>query len=232
MGGGEEMNEQEQGRVHLTLGDVLDAYVTAVPHPDRTYLQEWIGKYPEFEDELTRFTMDWIAMEWAPRPSDVPPEQTLVLRGASVVQGLLQRLDQEGARDRTVAPITNLVDEAKRQGLTALTLADGADLSLAIIRKFDRRLFKASSVPVLAMQRLAHALGRGLADIEDYLRRQPVMAAGARYKSAQTPALRELEDFFQAVRDDPTLSEERRRFWLSLAPPHTRQDLGLDELLD
>jgi len=228
------MNEQEQGRVHLTLDDVLDAYVTAVPHPDRTHLQEWIGKYPEFGDELTQFTMDWIAMEWAPRPSDVPPEQTLVLRGASVVQGLLQRLDQKGVRDRTVAPIAiqSIVDEAKRQGLTAVALADGADLNLALIRKFDRRLFKASSVPVLAIQRLAHALGRALADIEDYLRRQQVMAAGARYKSAQTPALSELEDFFQAVHDDPTLSEERRQFWLSLAPPHTRQDLGLDELLD
>ena len=41
------------------LNDILDAYAASTPGPDFETLKEWVNRYPEFEVELTEFTIDW-----------------------------------------------------------------------------------------------------------------------------------------------------------------------------
>ena len=75
-----------------TLEDVLDAYVASDVGPNSP-LDEWLWRYPEFEREIIEFAASWSLMKWLPPAPDAEEvdEETLVLRGMSVVQNLLHR---------------------------------------------------------------------------------------------------------------------------------------------
>jgi hypothetical protein len=67
---------------------------------------------------------------------------------------------------------------------------------------------------------LAQALQRKLGEITEYVRRPPTFAVDAQHRAKQAPSLPTVqEDFFDAVRNDLTLSEERRQQLLALARP-------------
>ena len=55
----------------LPLEEVLDEYVMAVGQPSHPALVEWVARYPQYTDELTRFTVEWARVEHAP---DAPAE--------------------------------------------------------------------------------------------------------------------------------------------------------------
>lgn len=49
----------------MDLDDVLNEYVSAFPNraPNHSEMMEWIKKFPEFEPEITEFTVSWEVMD-------------------------------------------------------------------------------------------------------------------------------------------------------------------------
>lgn len=199
-----------------TVDDVLNAYVVSYAEPSYKALAEWVQRYPHFERELTEFTVAWSLKETLPpieEPAEVD-EDTLVLRGMSVVQGILNKEEWSSADKQTL--FAGLLKEGKARGLSIHRLAEDTRLSAALVRKLDRRLIVFASIPTKAIVALAQAVARGKEEVADYLHGQPVFPEGASYKAEEVPELSGTEDFFEAVRTDETLPEEWRRDWLSL----------------
>ncbi len=80
----------KQPSERMTLEDVLNAYVDLTSDPSPALLAEWIHLYPQYEQELREFTVSWSLMETLPPPSkhENIDEDTLVLRGISIVEGI------------------------------------------------------------------------------------------------------------------------------------------------
>lgn len=198
------------------LEDILDAFVASGTDPNSASLAEWIHRYPEYARELTEFAASWSLMKWLPPSPDAEDveEETLVLRGMSVVQNLMHRQEQEQA----TAPISSLLEEGGARGLAPRQLARAAGLGDTLLRKLDRRLIRFGSIPGEAIEALAAATQRGADSVALYLQQDPTFAAAAQHRAEQAPQLAEPEDFFDAVRSDPTMTEEQRARWLALTP--------------
>ncbi len=214
--------EREHDR--QTLEDVIDAYVEAVGEPGRDALTAWIRRYPHFERELTEFTVQWsLAEQLPPSRGTRADDERLILRGMSVVQGLLrERCARRPASAADARPIAWLVEEGARVGLKLRPLAAAVGLSTALVRQLDRRLVRFASIPGEAIEVLAGALRRTPDAIARSLDGTPRPVAAAQYRADEAPALAEPQDFFAAVRADTSLSDEQRARWLALAPAGDR----------
>lgn len=205
-----------------TLDDVLDAYVDAVALPSHPALLEWIRRYPQYERELTAFTVNWSRIEHSHLVTDVAEtdEDTLVLRGMSIVQNLLhaQRTLNRESEQAEVPAIAGLLREGNRLGLKLPSLAAAVGLTPALVREIDRRLIALASIPREAIEAFAQALRCAPQAVERYLKGTPKFAAGAQYRADEAPVLAEQRDFFVAVREDSSMSPEQKARWLALAP--------------
>jgi hypothetical protein len=207
------------------LEDVLDAYVAEVETPSSATLAEWIQRYPHYERELTEFTVAWCQMQsLSPAEGTEPDEddEALLRHGMNIVQNLLQKQSMQppsqtqGKHDA----FAGLLAQGRSSGLSSLAqLADCVELSAALVRKLDRRLIRYTSIPLQLIETFARILRRDVVTIARYLNGTPTLITGASYKAEQAPGLTGQQDFFEAVRHDPELSEERRQQWLSLAQP-------------
>jgi transcriptional regulator with XRE-family HTH domain len=217
------------------LQDVLDAYMASTSKPDIAALAEWIRRFPEYEQELTAFTVSWSLTETLP-PAQAVQDTTsedLLHRGRAIVGSILSEGSAStiaasmppSARETTtdhgsaVAPIAGLVAEARARGLSANEVAEAAGLSLVLLRLLDRRLIRFASIPREVIDALAQALGREAAVVGQYLQGTATLAQGTSYYAVRPPALAQQQDFFDAVRGDPDLSEDERARWLALEPP-------------
>jgi len=73
--------------------DVLDAFVASAAGPGGADLATWIGRFPDYEQELTRCATSWRlvqAMATGPDPSG-PTDDILVGRGMEIVGELLRQ---------------------------------------------------------------------------------------------------------------------------------------------
>lgn len=202
------------------LDNILDAYVTEVETPNLEVLKEWIRKYPQYQRELTDFTIAWIQMEeLLPINRDKTDHDTLVLRAMSVVQNLYRIGEQKSVPSQSAKnPIEKLVAEAETQGFSQDQFAAQLKLSVGLLWKLDRRLIKYSSIPVELIENIAGALRRGLQIVAEYFQSSPTLATNARYKAKQQPHVSEPTNFFDEVRSDTELSNENRAYWLELEP--------------
>lgn len=238
-----------------TLDDVIEAYVMSDGGPSVASLAEWIRQYPQFQEELTSLTAQWGLATHLPdvESKDETDEETLVLRGMSVVHSLLygdqhtsavepdhamsgpQTADlsatyysegpSAGSMVAENTPIRGLLIEGKRYGVTPDAFADDTGLSVPLLRKLDRRVIRADSIPREVSQRLARVVRRNLPVLLNYSRLEPQFAQGSQHRASQAPSLpAKLQDFFDAVRTDPELSEERRAALLALATPGPPQE--------
>jgi transcriptional regulator with XRE-family HTH domain len=199
------------------LEDVLDEYVLAVQQPNQAALVEWVARYPQYEDELTNFTVEWARVEHAP---DAPAESPALVEAAAErhmamlrERGLLYAVD--GA-----AALAGLVEEAEANGLTKKQLAERAGLTVPLLTKLDRRLIRFASIPGEVVSRIAAALDAQADAVAAYLQGGPRLAQAVSYKAEEAPTLPEPQDFVDAVRDDPVLTPEQRAELLSLASDH------------
>lgn len=195
------------------LEDVLDAYVASDVDPNSA-LDEWIRRYPEYEQELTEFAVSWSLMKSLPPAPDAEEvdENTLVLRGMSIVQNLLHEQSRESASESFV-PFENLIAEGRAHGLEPYQLAQKAKLGDSLLRKLDRRLIRFASIPQDAINNLSNAIQSTPASVATYLQQSPTLVAAMEHRSEQAPELNEQEDFFDAVRADPTISREDAAHW-------------------
>ncbi len=198
------------------LEDILDAYVASGVGPNSP-LDEWIRLYPEFERELIEFAASWSLMKWLPPAlnAEEVDEETLVLRGMSVVQNLLHRQSAESASG-AAAPFESLIGVGRERGFEPRRLAHAVGLGDSLLRKLDRRLIAFASLPQEMISRLAQVVQRESTSITAYLQQAPALGATTEHRSEQAPILMELEDFFDAVRADPTISREHAEHWFAL----------------
>ena len=198
------------------LEDVLDAYVASADGPAAS-LDDWIRRYPQYEQELTEFAISWSMMESLPSEPDTEEVSvdTLVLRGMSVVQNLLHGQSLK-TTSVSVPPFESLLSEGRVQGLEPRQFAQASRLGVSLLRKLDRRLIRYASIPRDAIRGLADALRSDEASVSTYLRLGPALAPTTEHRSEQAPALTEPEDFFDAVRADPTISPGDAAHWLEI----------------
>ena len=201
------------------LEDVLNAYVASDDGPDAS-LDDWIRRYPQYEQELTEFAISWSLMESLPPEPDTEEVglATLVLRGMSVVQNLLHSQSSESA-SVSVRSFESLIAEGRVNGLEPRQLAQISRLGVSLLRKLDRRLIRYASIPRAAIRGLAEAIRSDEASVSAYLQQSPALAAATEHRSEQAPALAEPEDFFDAVRADPTISPGDAAHWLEIQRP-------------
>ena len=198
------------------LENVFDAYVAADDELGGS-LEEWIQNYPEYEQEITGFAISWTLMNSLPPAPIVEgvEEDTLVLRGMSIVQNLLHdKLPQAGSE---IHPqFDSLLSEGRARGLSPGKLASQIGMGAGLLRKLDRRLIRRNSIPRKAIEAIAEAIQHSTSNVDAYLQQGPVLIASTEHRAEQTPTLSEPEDFFDAVRSDPTMSQEHAERWLAL----------------
>jgi hypothetical protein len=113
-------------------------------------------------------------------------------------------------------PISGLFAEGKARGMTNFQLADAVDLSITLIAQLDRRLIDFRTIPGQVIQDLARVLQRGAEIVSQYLQGPPLIPSHAEFKAEQTPRVKPVEDFFDAVRQDRSISESRRQRLLDM----------------
>jgi hypothetical protein len=200
------------------LEAVLEAYVASADDPNHASLVEWIRRYPHYERELTEVAVAWSQMERlppAPRARELETD-ILVLRGMSIFQNVRHRQMAERGEEQS---IDGIVATASQRGLSIDKLADLLELTVALVRKVDLRRFAYVRLPNQLKDAVASVLDCTRAVVERYLQGPPRFARGVRHKADQAPSPPAQEDFFDAVRRDPDLTEDRRRRWLDLEPP-------------
>lgn len=147
--------------------------------------------------------------EGAVRPAPTPPSV-----------GELRSATEPDAAEPAASSISGLLQEARRRGSDADTLAVRLGLSVGILTKLDRRLIAAASIPMRILEGIADALDRRLSDVVAYARLPPRFGVGVQHRASQAPELpRTQEDFFDAVRNDPELDTVRRDSLLTLPRP-------------
>jgi hypothetical protein len=101
------------------LEDVLDAYMASTSKPDIAALAELIRRFPEYEQELTAFTVSWSLTETLP-PTQTVQETTsedLLDRGRAIVGRILS--EGTGSRSAARMPPSALGIKAARKPLSA-----------------------------------------------------------------------------------------------------------------
>ena len=201
------------------LEDVLDAYVASGADPNDP-LDEWIRLYPEYERELIEFAVSWSLMKSLPPAPDAEEvdEDTLVLRGMSVVQNLLHAQSLEPVSG-PVVPFASLVEEGRARGFKPRQLAQEVELGDSVLRKLDRRLIRYASIPKKLIESLAKVIQSETTRVAAYLQQSPTLVTTMEHRSEQAPVLTDQEDFFDAVRADPTIKREHAARWLELERP-------------
>lgn len=203
----------------VILEDVLNEYVASSAEPNKEILEEWLHHYPQYEQELLDFTISWSLMEQLPPypTKDEVDEETLVLRGMSIVQNLLHQRKIQDASDNKML-ITSLLEEGSKHGLGIPKLAELSRLSSTLIRKLDLRRILYTSIPDQAIHNIARVIQCSYPTVAHYLQGKP-KPMKALYKAQSRPTSSEQqEDFFDAVKNDFSMDEETRQYWLSLKP--------------
>lgn len=203
------MNQQAE-REHLE--DVLHAYLAAASNPDYATLNEWVHRYPYYEQELTEFTVARNLMHALPEPVVTEQEEAeLINFGKSIIASHL------GAAHKTqqvATPLTSLIAAGNVVGLKLQDIASQMHLSPVIVRKLDRRLFQFVGLPGEVIEQLGQVLKQETRAIATYLQQPPTLAKGASYRSEHAPELAAAEDFGEAIKNDISLSQEDREYWL------------------
>jgi len=154
---------------------------------------------------------DWSPVESRPAASPLRPSTPISPTPRESAEASVD------ASARLSSPIKGLLAEGARCGLTPDALADQTGLSVSLLAKLERRVILADSIPRVVIERIAGAVGRDVPTVVDYSRLAPGFAYGAKHRSDKAPTLpRELEDFFDAVRNDPELTDEQRAALLAL----------------
>lgn len=204
-----------QEREREQLEDVLHAYQEAAPDLSYATLNEWIRRYPYYEQELTEFTVVHNLLQTLPEPVvSEQAEAELLTFGRGVIRSLLSK---SPIQEQAASPLSSLLTAGSLIELSLQDIVKRSRLSVALVRKLDRRLIRFSTLPQEVIEILAQVLKQEASAIAEYLQLPPTLATGASYRSEQTPQLAEPEDFVTAVTNDRTISQEDRDYLLKKA---------------
>ena len=215
----------------ITLDDVLDFYLASSEQPGEDTLEEWIARFPQYENELREFAAYLKIDAGIPDPEYTEEEEeTLAARAVSIVQNFLYEQRHKNDPDEDCASaegeeeaITGILDEIDRQHSTIEAVAEKTGLSEGIIWMLDRRQVRYETNRLKAIEGIAFVLGKLTLTIKRYLRR-PMRATSSHYKAEQAPEAQEMYDFSELVQIDEDLSEEQKEYWLSQPPIGSEED--------
>ena len=198
-----------------SLDQVIDAYLSVSIKPNRETLDDWIQWFPEYENELTDFTITWNEIE-NPRFSlqAQSDENLFVAIGKRLAREAFYSEDIKLV-DNPKQTIQSILNEGRSLGISPKQLSDQLDLSISLIRKIDLRYILFETIPIFFIENLSETIKRNVREIAQYLSEGPLILENARFKSSHAPKLPEQRNFFDEVRRDPTLKEEQRENWLS-----------------
>ena len=131
--------------------------------------------------------------------------------------GAVDRFERTSASPKaaTTALAQGLVAKAAQLGMNVMRLADITELSPVLITMFDRRLIRLGSIPAQVLARISSALNSSAEEVAAYFTGQALFPAGE-FKADRAPTLPDQQEFFEAVRRDPSIGEERKRKLLDL----------------
>src|SRR5205814_2330728 len=121
----------------------------STPQPTHANLIEWIRKYPQFEKELTEFTVSWSVMETLPEPEepDKNLEDSLMLKGVSLIQNLLYEMEQEQKASKgEVRRFRGISNERQKANLSLKKTAEDLRLSPGLTTKLDQGYIQPASI--------------------------------------------------------------------------------------
>lgn len=174
---------------------------------DRGLLQDWINRYPEFQNELR--AVSW--QIWAQGPDwlnadelgSAEEDMELTALGRGVMDSLLPHAI-------SAPPLTSLLAAAKAKGLSNRDLAEALHLDIPLLARLEQRLIRAASLPRLLVEQMAQTLDRSVAEVAAYLRGGASLAAGAHYKAQQAPSAGSQVGFAEVLTRS---SADVRIFW-------------------
>lgn len=128
---------------------------------------------------------------------------------------LLRRIEELDAASNDT-PLKGILAAAKDRGISNKQLAAITNLSVVLISMFDRGMISTVKLPGVIVRRIAEAIGTTAERVLEYLQAGPRLAMDTNFKADDAPELEEPQNFFDAVRDDPTLTPEQREYFRSL----------------
>lgn len=194
---------------------VLTAFAQAQAMPGGAALGEWTARHPAQARDFARLA----AQAWAGREIEAPaPSVASHYQSIGLAALRAYRPEPKPAEVITfsanMAPITSLLAVAEGAGKDADSIASLLDLPSALFWKLHRRLIAPDSVPQTVIASLANAVNRTVDDVASYLRMPPQLAAGASFRSDDTPSAGQQESFEDALQNEPDLTEAQRSRWL------------------
>ena len=205
-----------------SLEDVLNEFAAELDDAGASYalLAAWTARYPAYARELADLAAGEALLRHAPPASEPIDDQRLVQTGLDAVRGILERAREERpVAAPASAAVPGLMARARDLGLNITQLAERTQLSVTLVGILDRRLIRFASIPREVVHGLAAALETQVASIAEYLQQGPAFAASASFRAEEAPTLPPLQEFDDAVREDPMLDSNRKTALLDLSPP-------------
>jgi hypothetical protein len=128
---------------------------------------------------------------------------------------LIERLRKEEQDKNQTKLFKGILVSAKALGINNFQLAEKIGLSVVLVTKLDLGLI-IKRIPTNIVESLASILNVNSQQLYDYWDLGPRFAARAEYKATDAPKITEEQDFFEAVRQDTSLSDLRRAELLDL----------------
>jgi hypothetical protein len=189
---------------------------------DKTQDKDFNEKFDRLDGEMYRIfvEMGWIIprteeevmlAEKRLKEAEIPPFPEELKDPSGLIAQLRKEIEPRGV-------FKGIIAAAKDLGINNFQLAEMTGLSIVLVAQFDRGLIKVNeNLPLEVVRRIAGAINETTQRIFDHLMGGPRFAQSAEFKADDSPVLPEAQDFAEAVIDDPTLSDERRRDLLALS---------------
>ena len=185
-------------------------------------LRRWIADYPHFADDFVTWATDFPLIQDAAHRAENP--QAAVYRAENYAEEA--RLEKVGRSvvaemraqyGMAAPPLVSLSEAARRRNLRLKEVAERVGIGLPIVSKLEQRLLQFATLPDALIRRLAETLEIGTETVRDYLRQPPTLAAGAAYQytGKAAPQVAQQEDFAEAIRSCPGMSEAHKQAWLA-----------------
>lgn len=204
------------------LEDVLNEFAVEVEDAGASYavLRTWAARYPDYAQELADYAAGEALVRHSPASREEVEDEHLLQAGLDAARGVLERARAErpaigGAQEA----LPGLMVRAREVGLNIRDVADRSQLSVTLVGVLDRRLVRSASIPREVVEALAATLQTQVASVAQYLQQSPSFAPAASFRAEEAPTLPATQDFSDAVRQDPTLDENRRAALLRLSRP-------------
>jgi hypothetical protein len=202
--------------------DVLNEFAAELDEAGASYalLKSWMARFPAYAQELADLAAGEALLRHVPPMTEQLDDQRLLQAGLDAARGVLERARQERpVATPAPAALQSLMARARELGLNISQVAEKTQLSVTLVGVLDRRLVRFASIPREVVDSLAAVLQAQVGSISGYLQQSPTFAPAASFRAEETPTLPPVQEFADAVRQDPLLDANRKAALLRQSPP-------------